>query len=872
MNTTGRHPQSRPLPGPPMEGRVGGNRQDDANGSFVNQDELFDQVENAFRNAGSSPGAGPRIEVNQHPINGDEIPAAHEPQFGRMESGRRQEHTSNGHLSPNLRPSSEPYGYSDESDVEAAAGLAALQMAEAQEEADEARRRSGGSGLFSTYTNLQPSPQPQRGASQNIDAGSDSDYVPVDMGLYTGSYEPHFSYGGDPNELAAGGTLPPAEMPSHTVSSSNSLRRREDVNGFQENSIHPFPPFTAASVDTSGTGGLSDPTTNRRRLSYDEGDENNYVDTQRPVAGEPPDMFYHPGMSLNRPLPPTPADEPEYPRPQDGAYGQSAVRYDPNAYDTASQGQGQTTAQRATSLLNQSSAPQTIPPARAKTDAEQSKLRQQQFQNLSRGSTLNNSEFGGATIVPSSAEAAALGLPSLPAGRRFNPAKLTATDFKRCAEPWALSSVIDWLKSMAEGEADLKESAILEGLAALFAHKVPTMSIADSEMLSNNVLQEMYGAGTLVQEEEWLKFTNETRTGVIYQLTGHGCYASRLHEHPTSGRCYSHYCQRTVKKIDLQTQPALSARDDWATFYKIKKEDVENVSKKEVQRQNNLHEIVQGEDKYMEDLDVLRLLYRDRLLKAQPPVISPKKLEKFLRDIFGRVDAVKKANEDYLLPQMKYRQKEQGPWVVGFSDIFRDWIRKARQAYIDYAGNYPYATLLVRQEAERNILFRSFLDQARAHKLSNRLEWDSFLKAPITRLQRYGLLLDTVLKSTHTDGDEKRSLQAAIDEIKAVTMECDARVDEMSKKVDLADLQSKLILRPAMNMVELRLDQLGRELIYRGDLLRMGGSRFNWVETHALLFDHYLILAKTYTSRGEDGATRSEKYDISKRVSAHTGI
>lgn len=417
---------------------------------------------------------------------------------------------------------------------------------------------------------------------------------------------------------------------------------------------------------------------------------------------------------------------------------------------------------------------------------------------------------------------------------------------------------------MTEGENDLKEGPITEGLIALFTHKVPTMNIADAETLSSRVVADMHKAGTLVHEEEWLKFSSETLTGVIFQLTGAGCYAPQLHNHTTTGRCYSHHCQRTLKKIDLQTQADIPQSDDWATFYKLKKEDVVSANKKEVERQNILHEIVVGEDHYLRKLNVLCTLYRDRLAGSQPPVVTPKKLNKFIKDVFGKVDAVKKANEDHLLPQMKYRQREQGPWVAGFSDIFREWIRKAKHAYIEYAAAFPYATFLVRLEADKNMLFRTFLEEARANKMSEKLSWDTYLKSPITRLQHYGLLLNTVLKMSKVDNEEKRNLQIALEEIKAVTVECDNKVAEMSRKVDLSDLQAKLILRPGMHRVELNLDHLGRELIFKGDLQRMGGSRFNWLETHALLFDHYLVLTKTVSYREADGVTKSEKYDVSK--------
>ncbi|KAJ4341227.1 Rho guanine nucleotide exchange factor [Didymella glomerata] len=856
---------SRPLPDPPTE-----SDSDEYfsphNGPPYSQDQLFDDVMNM------TSGNSPRIQVQQP--NGGE----YYDEMGRRTSGRNGERTNGARLAP--YPVRDVHT-SDESDVEAAAGLAALRMAEEQEEADEARRRSGGAGLFSSYATMPSPPLPQepgRHAGQNA---SDSDYAPVDLGLCGGNFAPSFTYGGDPSQLATGS--------SHPVSSSGS-QRRSDPASDDYDPIHPFPSFsTNARVDTFGTGGLEEPSARRR--SYDEGDEVTLMDSASGMSamsamsgatllpssampGEPPDMFYHPGMT-NRPLPPPPASS-------------HSARQRMNHASTSSQGSGTyeywrnspashnsypvdpharpmvsptgTQVPRSTSLLQHSQPPREVPLPRSKTDAEQHRLRQSNRNTFYGGAA----DSDGNTLTPASADAVAIDLPTLPTGRRFNPAKLSTNDFRKCTEPWALSSIISWLKFMTEGENDLKEGPIQEGLVALFTHKVPTMNIADAETLSSRVVQDMYKAGTLVHDEEWLKFSSISMTGVIFQLTGAGCYAPMLHTQASPGRCYSHHCQRTLKKIDLHSPAAAARKEDWATFHKLKKEDVLGADKKEVERQNNLHEIVQGEDQYMDRLDVLRRLYRDKLMSAQPPVIPPKKLNRFINDVFSKADAVKKANEDHLLPQIKYRQQEQGPWIVGFSDIFREWIRKAKQAYIEYAAAFPYASFLVRQEADRNMLFRAFLDQAQANPLSERLPWQNFLKAPIDRLQRYGLLIDTVIKNSIVDSDEKRNLIIAKEEIKTVTLECDARVAEMERKVSLTDLQSKLILRPGMQRVELNLDHLGRELIYRGDLQRMGGSRFNWLETHALLFDHYLVLAKTVAYREQDGMTKSEKYDVSR--------
>ena len=122
-----------------------------------------------------------------------------------------------------------------------------------------------------------------------------------------------------------------------------------------------------------------------------------------------------------------------------------------------------------------------------------------------------------------------------------------------------------------------------------------------------------------------------------------------------------------------------------------------------------------------------------------------------------------------------------------------------------------------------------------------------------------------MLKATTKDSEEKLNLQFAIDEIKAVTHECNAKVIEMDRKMDLLKLKDKLILRRGMEkQVVLNLDHLGRDLILQGDLQRTGGKGFGWVEVHAILFDHYLVLAKTVMGRDSACGGKSEHYDVSK--------
>lgn len=767
--------------------------------------------------------------------------------------------------------------YSDESDAEAAAGIAALRMADEEDQVFRARRETQTSarGSFDPESGGLTSSTAAPYAPHPAESGSESDYPRYDTGRSSQGHDVHTHYREDDV------TTPNNDRPVTTSGSFRSSDRSTD-GGVGSDRYDYYGDDSSARVDAVGTGGLSEPSAHPRRLSFDDGDETamGEPDARTSSVGETPndinepqDLFFHPGLT-GRPLPPPPDEQPasnlmshlmpagtyhspdqqqQQPR-QLQAYGHAWPSHAAPAEADHAQS-APSVVPRSTSLTGHATAPRNDPIIRSKTDADRVKTKQTGYETSTEPSP----------TVPVDL------LPTIPAGRRkkFNPSKLSTEQFKKCTEPWALSSIVAWVKDLSEGETDLREQTIVDAIVALFTHKVPTMNTADAETLGAWVVWSMLDAGVLVQDEEWVKFGTQTLSGVLWQITGRGCYSSRLHDQDKEffGRCYSHHCMRTLKKINLQAQtmePEKKA-EDWATFYKIGKEIFDSHPKKEVDRQNNLHEVVTTEDSYIAQLDVLRILYRDQLKSHEPPVINPKRLDKFLRDVFGKVDVVKQVNEDFLLAQLKYRQKEQGPFIVGFSDIFREWIRKAKAAYIDYAATFPTANYLVRREMETNLLFRQFLDHARENKLSNRLSWDTFLKSPITRIQRYTLLLSGVHKNMPKDSEEKTNLQQAIEEIKLVAMECDAKVGEMTKKVDLKELGSKLQLRPELKrVVELNLEHLGREVIHQGDLQRPRTKRFNWSDTRAILFDHYLVLAKTVTNRDPSRTIKYETYDVSK--------
>lgn len=894
-DTLTRHPQSRPLPGPPVDdepifnGASGSPRPGDAR--TPTDDDLINGIESTqarlsvHRNSrASTSGSSARIRL-----------APDEP------------HThTNGNMATGTDYIVNYDAYSDESDAEAEAGIAMMQMAEEEERARQERerqfsrpRRETNASIMSSRSrgsrasDRVPSPRPQ--------SHEDNEFIGHDLALYEGGYQGNLHYGDGPMyaedypDPATTGGFPGTS--GSRRSSNISPDERGDYDEYEHppiayeyaNRLHHLQPD--ARVDAGGTGGLSAPRDGNRRLSFDDDEEGEnpfeHLQDGDQSCDESPhrsahedlheDLFFHPGM---RPLPPAPVEPagnsvlsthlmpagtyrgPDQDDMQSRAYGKPSLPASADSYGDTLLSPSQVPR---SSSLSTPIGSRIDPPIRSKTEADRDRSKQQQ-EFLWHLQQKGLPEVDAAEVAASMA----LDLPTIPTARRkrFNPAKLSSDQFKKCTEPWALSSVLSWVRDLSQDEAYLREQAVVDAIMALFTHKVPTMNIADAETLAARVVSSMFNEGVLVKEEEWVKFSSGRLTGVLFQITGTGCYSSKLHEEEmhiqdtdSFGRCYSHHCMRTLKKVNLKAQMMAPQKkgEDWVTFYKVTKEEMGTHPKKEIDRQNNLHEIVTTEDAYIGQLDVLRELYRDQLAGMNPPIIAPKRLNKFLLDVFGKVDSVKKVNEDFLLAQLKYRQKEQGPFLVGFSDIFREWIRKAKNIYIEYAATFPTANYYVRKEVERNAHFKQFLDQVRDHKLSGRLSWDTFLKAPITRIQRYTLLLATVHKNMPKDSEEKSNLAQAIEEIKIVALECDNKVGEMNKKANLMELSARLQLRPDMKQeVELNLEHLGREIIFRGNLQRPGTRTRFLVDTHAILFDHYFVLAKSLRS------VKYERYDVSK--------
>lgn len=308
---------------------------------------------------------------------------------------------------------------------------------------------------------------------------------------------------------------------------------------------------------------------------------------------------------------------------------------------------------------------------------------------------------------------------------------LSSKTFEKCTEPWSLSSLRLWIQDIFG--ANVSMETISSALQGLFTHYVSTLSIQNADKLAAQVGTSWVREGVLFEPTVantalWnplstleMSFTRVTVEGVLPTLTGNGCYAPKCSSAPPGvGRCYSHLCSRTLMvKPGLLSPPPLptptaTKASDWTSFWpQIDAEFLRTIGKKEEKRQQVIFEFIQSEEEYVQDLTLMLSLFRKQLIESvdtTTPIISPTRIDGFVKTVFGCVAPILEWQTKALLIPLRERQVDQGPLIRGVGDIVQKWVRGCREIYADYAGNYILADLLVREEQSSNPIFAQWLE------------------------------------------------------------------------------------------------------------------------------------------------------------------
>ncbi|EJT70353.1 Rho1 guanine nucleotide exchange factor 1 [Gaeumannomyces tritici R3-111a-1] len=359
---------------------------------------------------------------------------------------------------------------------------------------------------------------------------------------------------------------------------------------------------------------------------------------------------------------------------------------------------------------------------------------------------------------------------------------------------------------------------------------------------------EMYQFKETMTEEE------EEKPGVdgVFVLLSE-CYS------PTCTRdqlCYSIACPRRleqVSRLNLRLGPGL--RDEGAAVHEddveqtdeqklwintVPKEIADSVGDREKKRQEVISEICYTERDFVKDLEYLRDFWINPLRSRNSPIPQNRK-DRVVRNIFSNIidhPSIHSVSSRFAKSLTDRQQKN--PVVHNVGDIFREFVPQF-EPFILYGAKQLEAKFEFENERSTNQQFSRFVDEIERRKESRKLELNGYLTKPTTRLARYPLLLENVLKYTEADNPDKEDIPKVLTLIRALLTRVNAESGKAENRFNLRRLSENLKFRPN-ERVDLRLTEEGRELVFKTQLKKTLTEN---ADMTAFLFDHAVLIART---------------------------
>ncbi|RMZ88952.1 hypothetical protein DV736_g3829, partial [Chaetothyriales sp. CBS 134916] len=318
--------------------------------------------------------------------------------------------------------------------------------------------------------------------------------------------------------------------------------------------------------------------------------------------------------------------------------------------------------------------------------------------------------------------------------------------------------------------------------------------------------------------------------------------------------CYSIACPRRLEqqaRLNLRPQPGLrhsasrsSLHDDdqeqklWINS--VPKEIADKIDDREKKRQEVISEIMYTERDFVKDLEYLRDFWIRPLRGMANPMMSPireEKREKFVRTVFGNCQEVLAVNSKFA-DELSKRQKEQHV-VHNIGDVFLKWVPQF-DPFIKYGANQMYGKYEFEKEKGANPAFSRFVDETERLKESRKLELNGYLTKPTTRLARYPLLLDNVLKYTKEENPDKKDIPKAIGLIKDILARVNTESGKAENHFNLLQLSQQLKWN-AGEYTDLKLTEENRVILTKMSFKK---SPTDTAEVQVYLFDHAVLMCR----------------------------
>ncbi|KAG6068061.1 hypothetical protein E4U32_002011 [Claviceps aff. humidiphila group G2b] len=320
--------------------------------------------------------------------------------------------------------------------------------------------------------------------------------------------------------------------------------------------------------------------------------------------------------------------------------------------------------------------------------------------------------------------------------------------------------------------------------------------------------------------------------------------------------CYSIACPRRleqVSRLNLKINPGL--RKDVATnvnddevdqtdeqklwINSVPKEVADAVDEREKKRQEVISEICYTERDFVKDLEYLRDFWILPLRSKASPIPLQRR-DKAVKNIFSNIvdhPSIHNVSSRFAVSLTNRQQKD--PIVHNIGDVFLEFVPQF-EPFIWYGSRQLEGKFEFENERSVNSHFAKFVDEIERRKESRKLELNGYLTKPTTRLARYPLLLENVLKYTEDGNADKEDIPKVLTMIRDLLGRVNAESGKAENRFNLRRLHEQLRFRPN-ERVDLRLTEDGRELVFKSQFKK---SPTDPAEITAFLFDHAVLLVR----------------------------
>lgn len=222
----------------------------------------------------------------------------------------------------------------------------------------------------------------------------------------------------------------------------------------------------------------------------------------------------------------------------------------------------------------------------------------------------------------------------------------------------------------------------------------------------------------------------------------------------------------------------------------MSQEILDSVDDTEKKRQEAINEVIYTERDFVRDLEYLRDSWVKPLRTKD--VIESSRRDDFVRQVFWNVHEVLTVN--HVLAERLTKRQKSHPVVSAIGDIFLECAPHF-EPFVVYGAHQLFGKYEFEKEKGANPAFQRFVDETERQPESRKLELNGYLTKPTTRLGRYPLLLEAVLKYTPEDHPDKHDLPLVIKMIRGYLSKVNEESGKSENIFELAQIDNKLVRR-----------------------------------------------------------------------------